>query len=240
MIHPLFFVTTLTFLGSFIGTVTGFGMATVMMPVVLLYMPIPQAFLFVSSVHWWGNLWKVILFRGSISLSLCLHFSLPAILFSILGAYLTVYIPTMIFLKLFGAVLVAYLFFVVLYPSFKIPQTNLMAVLGGCCSGLMAGLVGIHGAVRSFFLSAFDLPKAVYITTGAVIALLVDTSRIATYLILGIRFMPILVWGVLLSIPLSLLGTFVGKKVVHKIPQNYFRFVVAIGLGILGIRLLFS
>lgn len=238
MIHPLLFVTAITFLGSFIGTLTGFGTATIMMPVILLYMPIPQAFLFVSIVHWWANLWKIVLFRGAVSLSLCLHFGFPAILFSILGAYLTVFIPSTVFLKLFGGVLLAYIFFIFLYPSFKIPQTRQMAMFGGTCSGFMAGLIGMQGAVRSFFLSAFDLPKEVYIATGAVIAVLIDTSRIATYLTLGIRFMPVLLWGVALSIPLSLLGTYVGKKVVHKIPQDYFRFVVAIGLGVIGVRLL--
>ncbi len=240
MIHPLVFVLSITFLGSFIGTLTGFGMATIMMPVILLYMPLPQAFLFVSVVHWWANLWKVLLFRGGISLSLCLHFGLPAILFSVLGALLTIYIPSAIFLKLFGGVLLIYVVFLLIYPSYKVPRNRFMAILGGCCSGFMGGLIGIQGAVRSFFLSAFDLPKSVYISTGAVIALLVDTSRIITYFSLGIRFMPILLWGVLFSIPISLLGTYLGKKLVHKIPQNYFRMVVALGLALLGVKLLFG
>jgi uncharacterized protein len=239
MIHPLLFVSVITFLGSFIGTITGFGTATIMMPIVLLYMPLPQAFLFVSVVHWWTNVWKIILFRGALSLSLCVYFGLPAILFSVLGAYLTIVIPSAIFLKLFGGVLLGYLFIVFVFPSFKIPQTNMMAIIGGCCSGLMAGIIGMQGAVRSFFLSTFDLPKEMYIATGAVIALLIDTARITTYIALGTRFIPILLWGVLFSIPLSFLGTYLGKKMVHYIPQKYFRFVIGGGLAVIGIRLLF-
>ena len=52
-------------------------------------------------------------------------------------------------------------------------------------SGFLAGLIGIGGAVRSMFLLAFNLPKEVYVATAALIAFVIDLTRIPTYLFTG-------------------------------------------------------
>ena len=52
-------------------------------------------------------------------------------------------------------------------------------------TGFMAGIFGMGGAIRSLFLSAFNLPKEVYIVTGAAIAIFIDISRLGTYLLRG-------------------------------------------------------
>jgi hypothetical protein len=90
-------------------------------------------------------------------------------------------------------------------------------------------------------LSAFDLPKAVYISTSGAIALFVDTTRLITYVSGGLGLPSSLSWGVLVFIPASLVGAVAAKKVVGKIPQKQFRLFVAGFLFLVGIKfLLFS
>ncbi len=59
----LVLITLLTFIAAIIGTTTGFGISTIMLPVLALFMPLPQALLLAGIVHLFGSLWKVVLFR---------------------------------------------------------------------------------------------------------------------------------------------------------------------------------
>jgi hypothetical protein len=94
------------------------------------------------------------------------------------------------------------------------------------------------GAVRSLFLSAFDLPKSVYIATGGAIALVIDTTRLTTYFLHGERLEKLILWGMLIFIPASFLGAKTAQLVVNKIPQKYFRVVVVVFLLLVAVKLL--
>lgn len=47
----------LTLIASGIGTATGFGTSTVMIPILVLFVPIPIALLFVGIIHLCGDIW---------------------------------------------------------------------------------------------------------------------------------------------------------------------------------------
>jgi len=53
--------------------------------------------------------------------------------------------------------------------------------LGGALTGFFGGLTGQQGALRSIFLLRAGLTAPVFIATGAMIAVIVDLSRLATY-----------------------------------------------------------
>ena len=50
-----------------VGTLTGFGTSTIMVPIMLLFYPLPQTLFFVAIIHFCGNIWKLLLFRKGIS-----------------------------------------------------------------------------------------------------------------------------------------------------------------------------
>ena len=102
----------------------------------------------------------------------------------------------------------------------------------------MAGIFGMGGAVRSLFLSAFNLPKEVYIVTGAAIAVIIDATRLITYLFNGSRLNRETMWAMLLFIPVSFLGARIAKNIVNKIPQKYFRTIIAVFLFVMAVKLL--
>ena len=55
-------IALLTLAASAVGTVTGFGTSTIMVPVLLFYYPMPQVLLLVGIVHLAGNLWRMLFF----------------------------------------------------------------------------------------------------------------------------------------------------------------------------------
>ena len=105
-------------------------------------------------------------------------------------------------------------------------------------SGFFAGVFGIGGAVRGLFLTAFDLPKAVYIATAGSIALFIDATRLTTYFTKGARLPDILLYGLPLFIPASFLGAAIAKRIVDRTPQKHFRKIIAVFLLLMGIKLL--
>ncbi|MDD5556878.1 MAG: sulfite exporter TauE/SafE family protein [bacterium] len=228
----------LTVLAATVGTITGFGTSTIMIPILVQFMPPVEAIFLVAIIHWFGDIWKVALFRSGVRARLILLFGIPGLLAGFGGASITLEADQAVLLKILGGFIAAYALFLLLQRSFRVPANTATALGGGALSGFFAGVFGIGGAIRSMFLSAFDLPKEVYIATAGAIGLMVDAMRIITY-IAGGTTLPRHLWhGLLLFIPLSFLGAGIARKVVGMIPQNRFRLVVGAFLFVIGAKLM--
>lgn len=228
----------LVVVASGIGTLTGFGLSTIMIPVLVIFYPLPQTLLFVGIIHSFGNLWKLILFKSGLRWRLILYFVLPGAAATFLGASLVFDVSGERLARILGAFLICYVLYLFVQSSFRIASSWYTAAGGGALSGFLAGIFGIGGAVRSAFLSAFDLPKEVYIATSGAIAIIIDAVRLAIYLDKGVRLEPLLLWGLLLFVPASFLGAIIARRIVDKIPQRHFRRVIAVFLFLSGLKLL--
>lgn len=237
MVIQIFWVSILTVIASALGTVSGFGISTLMVPVMLFVLPFPEALLFVGVVHWFGDVWKLLLFKKGLNWKILLAFGIPGILTAYLGAALTFQLPTDILSRAMGIFLIAYVVFITLRPKFKITPNAAASITGGTFSGLLGGLTGVGGgAIRAVVLTAFNLEKNVYVFTTGLIGATVDASRIAGYFNGGTRINHLLTVGLPFFIVMSFIGVKIGKVMVEKIPQEKFRYVVAFFLLIIGIK----
>lgn len=228
----------LTLLASGLGTATGFGTSTVMVPILILFFPLPVTLLFVGIIHLCGDIWKIILFRTGFDWRLILGFGLSGIIASFLGASLSLQTSSLPLKQLLGIFLICYTLYLFLKRRWVVPKTNNTVVCGGLLSGFFAGLFGVGGAIRGAFLTAFDLPKEVYIMTSGIIALFIDITRVTRYLTGGITLNQELLYTLLVCIPLSFTGAFIAKKFMERIPQKSFRLFVGIFIGLVGIKLI--
>lgn len=231
------YIALLTLIASAVGTITGFGTSTILIPVLLFFLPHVEVIFLVAIIHWFGNVWKVLLFREGLNLRLFILFGLIGLITSYIGAYIILGSNKQIFLRVLGIFLIIYAFFLIFKSNFKIPAVNAAALSGGALSGFFAGMFGIGGAIRSMFLLAFNLPKEVYIATAGAIGLLVDSTRIITYFVGGVMLPEVLWYGLLLFIPISFLGAQIAKRIVDKIPQHKFRTVIAVFLLLAGFKI---
>lgn len=231
-------IALLTLFASAVGTATGFGTSTIMVPVLVSFMPLPQALLLAGVIHWFGDIWKMLLFRQGARWRLVIGFGVPGIIATVAGAYVMFETPERILARVLGAALIAYVVFLLANPRFRLPQTTPTIVAGGALYGFAAGVFGIGGAIRGAFLAAFDLPKEVYIFTAGAIGLAVDSGRLAAYLWGGSTLEPHLLWGMLAFIPASFVGAKTAERIVAKTPRTKFRLVIAVGLGLVGLKLL--
>jgi uncharacterized protein len=235
--EEIIYITLLTFLASIIGTLAGFGISTIMVPVLLLIFPLPQTLLLAGIVHWFNDVWKLILFREGIKWKLLLAFGLPGLVTSFVGSSLTFRIPRDTLSKALGVFLIVYVIFIIFNRAFKLSQRLSVAVSGGALTGLFTGIFGIGGEINAIALSAFNLEKSIYIATAGAISFVIDSTRIATYIMGGTGLEPSILSGFLIFVPASLIGAVIGKKGIERIPQEKFRNFVVVFIFIFGLKL---
>ncbi|MBI3980751.1 sulfite exporter TauE/SafE family protein [Candidatus Microgenomates bacterium] len=232
-------VLILTFIASAVGTMTGFGTSTILVPVLSLQYPLAETLLFVGIVHWFGDIWKMLFFKRGANWKLILLFGVAGIIVSFVGARLAGVFPEDLLKKLLGGFLIAYVAFVWIKPKWKLPKSNTNALVGGGLSGFFSGIFGVGGAIRSTFLSAYNLDKSVFLFTSGAIGLLIDSSRLVGYVTGDIRLKNYSIPILITALVISLIGAYVAKIIVNKIPQEKFRLVIAIALFFVGLRYLF-
>jgi uncharacterized protein len=108
----------------------------------------------------------------------------------------------------------------------------------GAASGLLGGLVGNQGGIRSAALLGYDLSPGAFVATATAIALIVDASRMPVYVISdGHRLMEIMPAIVVATVAASA-GTIAGERILDRIPLRLFRRIVALLVLALGIYML--
>lgn len=229
-----FFV--VAFLAEVIGTVAGFGSSTILLPVALLFFDFKTALVLVAFMHLFGNLGRITFFGKGISWRVFIYFGVIGVIGTFAGAVLVTHLDQTLLKVLLGVFLVAYGTFALLRPSFKMRQTKTNMLTGGITSGFMAGLIGTGGALRSAFLTAYNLPKAQYIGTAAAIAIIVDGIRIPLYLKDGL-LAGSYYWMLPILLVLAVIGSYVGKRLADKIPQAIFGKIVFTCLILAGAKL---
>lgn len=224
----------IAFVSEIIGTIAGFGSSTIALPISLLFLDFKTAIVLVAFLHIFGNMGRISLFRFGVDKNILLKFGIVSVFFTLAGALLVNYTPQEVLKGSLGIFLIIYS--VISWSgTFRLKASNATAVIGGILSGFLAGLIGTGGALRAVFLSAFQLPKEKYVATAAAIALAVDATRIPVYIKDG-YLNNNLYWLIPFIFIVAIAGSFVGKKIVDRIPQNFFRRIVLSAIFIVGIK----
>jgi uncharacterized membrane protein YfcA len=242
-------------LASALTLFSGFGLGTLLMPVVALFFPLELAIAMTAMVHLANNLFKIGMLGRKADSSVLMKFGLPAIAAAFVGAALLTYLGELnpIYeyqafgsnrqvsaLKLVIGVLI--ISFVILELSRTFSKTALdrkWLPLGGVISRFFGGLSGHQGAFRSMFLLKAGLEKEAFVATGVVLAVLVDIARMIVYgagiAIQGEAIAWPLVTGACLS---AFIGAYVGAQILGKVTFRSVQFVVSGLLIVVGIGLM--
>jgi hypothetical protein len=224
------------FCASVASVVAGFGFSTISLAILSLYMPFQVALLCVGILHLLVSLYKVIAFKGAFN-RISLLFMSGGILFSFIAAQLIGHLSVPILKKGMGLFLIVYPVLVLYRPHVHLPYKPLIAFLGGSLSGIFAGLIGMGGAINSFFLSLFNLPKEMYIATGGLIALAIDVTRLSVYLSSFDVDLYQIGQLLIVGLPSLIFGLLIGRQVLLYIPQYYFRLFVSLALALVGVSM---
>ena len=229
-----------TFLASLLTLVTGFGLGTILTPVFTLVYEVKLAILLVAIIHFLNNLLKFSLFRKSVDFTIIKRFGLVSIVGAILGAFLQVYLYSGVLKIILGVVLIALGIAEYVPRSLSIRFPPKIDYAGGFLSGLLGGLVGNQGAIRSAYLLNYKISKETFIATATVIALAIDATRIPVYLVLHQEYISRIQIDILIVIAVAFLGTLVGKRVVTFLSTTLFKKIVAGFVVVIGVLFVFG
>ena len=133
-----------------------------------------------------------------------------------------------------GIFLVITAAFFIIFKSMALKPHGVNAVAGGTVSGFLAGFLGSGGPIRGLTLTAFNLRKEIFVATSAFIDLGIDLSRAAIYFGNGYLKKEHIPY-ILILIVIAIAGTWTGKKILEKIPAEYFRLIVLVLILIIGV-----
>lgn len=242
-----FFVAILTFF-------SGFGLGTILTPVFMIFFPVDLAIALTGVVHFFNNIFKLLLVGRNADKDVLLRFGIPAVAAAVLGAWLLLNISDLAPLfsyDLFGrhfevfpvkfviSILLIIFASMDLIPWFgKLQFGRDKLPLGGALSGFFGGLSGNQGALRSAFLIKAGLSKEAFIGTAVVVSTFVDFTRLSVY---ATRFASS---GLTDNLPVvtaatasAIAGAYIGNRLLKKVTLRFLQTTVAIMLIVISIAL---
>ncbi len=215
----------LAFISEILGTISGFGSSILFVPIASLFFDFKTVLGITAVFHVFSNLSKIALFRNGVHKGIAKKLGIPAVIFVIIGAYMTTFLPTKQIELAMNFILVLLALYLLINFNKPIQQTDKNLVIGGVASGFIAGIAGTGGAIRGITLAAFQLPKEIFIATSALIDLGVDTSRAIVYTSNGYLKKEYLILIPFL-IGISILGSYIGKIILKRTSEIFFRYLV--------------
>jgi hypothetical protein len=248
-------VIAVAFIASGLTFFSGFGLGTLLLPAFALFFPAEHAVALTAVVHFLNGLFKLGLVARYANLGIVLRFGVPAIVASLLGATLLVWlsgIEPLATYQFIGRVaqvtpvkLVVGGLLLLFGLADLLPGTQGRSFsprylpVGGALSGFFGGLSGMQGALRSAFLVRADLSKESFIATGVVVAALIDISRLGVYVQALVRehgrIDYLLLGGAVLA---AFAGAVVGNQWLRKITMDAVRRIVATMLLLVAVGLI--
>ncbi|SRR5579883_957972 len=225
-------------IGGAIASVTGFGIGSILTPTLAAQFGTKLAVAAVSIPHAVGTVTRFALIWRSVDKRVLIRFGIASALGGLAGALLHTVFTSIVLNYILGVLLL----FAGVLNMFGLASTmrfgRSVAWFAGLTSGVFGGLVGNQGGIRSAALLGFELDKQAFVATGTAIGIVVDLARMPVY-IAAESHQLVDLWPYLLIGTVGvLIGTFLGKTILTKIPENIFRRVVGTIVFLLGIALI--
>lgn len=248
-------IATAAFLAAGLTLFSGFGLGTLLMPVIAIFVPADVAIGVTAMVHFANNLFKLGLLGKHANKSVVLKFGIPAVLAAFCGAILLGWLTTfpalfeysllgsikeITLIKLIIGIVIIVFVAVELSPVFSsLTLDKEFLPAGGIISGFFGGLSGHQGAFRSMFLLKAGLSKEQFVATGVVLAVMVDLSRITIYGLDALITHKSVDWTIVFTATLSaFVGSFFGSRLIKKITIHSIQLIVSYLLVVIALGLM--
>ena len=212
----------LALVAEIIGTIGGFGSSVFFVPFTNLFFDFYTVLGITAIFHLSSNISKIYLFRKGLDKKLLFYIGIPSVIFVIVGGILSNFFDTKILEISLGFFLILLSLLFLIKDKLVIPPKIKQSIIGGSLSGFTAGFLGTGGAIRGITMAAFNLEKSVFVATSATIDFGIDFTRSFVYFFNGYITKEILIYIPFLFI-IGFVGTWMGKKLLHRIPQEKFK-----------------
>jgi uncharacterized membrane protein YfcA len=230
MTTPLvLFVSVAAFFASVLGSLSGFGVSVVMMPVLVLVLGARDAVPALTIATLVGNLSRVAFNRAELRFSAAGWYLLGAVPAAAAGGFCFAHAPE----RLLAVLMAAFLIGSVIYRNVRKreeraagpPMTENRLAVVGLCTGALSALVGGAGPLVAPFFLAAGLTKAAFIGTEALAAAGVHIVKLGAYGSAQVMSAQAALAG-LIAAPSIILGSWAGKQIIDRVSQQTFARII--------------
>jgi uncharacterized membrane protein YfcA len=221
------------FLASTLAAVAGFGGSAVLLPALVLVFGVRDAIPILTVAQLIGNSSRVWFNRRELDLPVVGWFALGGVPAALVGGFLFASAPLSFLTRLLGI----FLIIVVVYRhagkggTARLPR-RAFPFLGALFSFLSA-LLGSVGPIMIPFFLAYGLVKGAIIGTEALATVVMHVTKLVAYRSTAILTTRSITVGLALG-SIMILGSFVGKKILDRLPERIFIFLIEATLLIAG------
>ena len=234
---PMIALVAVALIASVLSAVTGFGGAVILLPVVVWVFGVRDAVPILTVAQLIGNLARAYFNRDELAWSVTAWFSVGAVPASVLGALLFVSAPVALLTRLLGVFLLG----TVAYPHTKFGQQLRITRSGflgvGALLGFLSALLGSVGPLAAPFFLSYGLVSGAYIGTEASTAVVMHLVKVVVYGRFALLDLASIATGLAIGVVL-IVGSYVGKRLLVRVPTTVFPQIVEAVLIVSGLQLL--
>jgi hypothetical protein len=228
-------------LASAIAALAGFGIGSILTPLVAAQTGMKTAVAAVAIPHFVATLLRFWRLRAHVDWRVLRSFGLVNAAGGLAGALLHSAVQSSVLSSVLATLLIFAGLVGVLGYAERMRFGRRAAWIAGAVSGAFGGLVGNQGGIRAAAMLGLSVEREAFVATATGIGVLVDLARMPVYLL---NETPLIVqaWRIVVAALVGVIaGTLGGERVLRRIPRSLFRRVVsalllAIGLLLLGGR----
>ncbi len=247
-------VALVTFVVALLTFFSGFGLGTILTPVLMLFFPVELAIALTGIIHFFNNLFKLFLVGRYANKEVLLRFGIPAVLAALVGSWVLLHITDLQSLFSYNAfgkhievypvkfiIAILLLFFACMefIPYFNTLQFGKNKLpIGGALSGFFGGLSGNQGALRSAFLIRAGLSKKAFVATAVVVSTFVDMTRLSMYATqFSLAGLADNLTLVLSATGAGIVGAYLGNRLLKKVTLRFLQLTLAVVLILISLAL---
>ena len=222
---------------SILAAVAGFGGAAVLLPILVWVFGVRDAIPILTVAQLIGNMSRVWFNRRELDLPVVGWFAIGGVPLALIGGFLFASTPLSFLPRLLGIFLITV---VILRHASKGRTVRLplrsFAIVGAVFSFLSAGLGSVGPIMIPFFL-AYGLIKGALIGTEALATVVMHVTKLVAYGGASVLTATNVTVGLALA-PIMIFGSFVGKRVVDRMPEKLFVLIIEATLVVAGLGFL--
>lgn len=218
-----------------LAAVAGFGGAAIMLPILVWGFGVRDAVPLLTVAQLIGNASRAWFNRNELVFPVVGWFALGAVPLAVMGGIVFATAPAPFLRKLLGI----FLLVTVAYRHTTIGREARFGVQGfvgvGAVFAFLSALLGSVGPLMAPFFLAYGLVKGAYIGTEALSTVVMHVAKLVVYGGFSLVSLGTLATGLLIGAVL-ILGSYLGKRILDRVPERVFPLLVEAVLVIAGLQ----
>ncbi|MGC2182500.1 MAG: sulfite exporter TauE/SafE family protein [Terriglobales bacterium] len=228
-----------SFIAATLAAVAGFGGAAILLPVLVATFGVREAIPILTVAQLVGNGSRVWFNRQELDRRVVAWFAVGGVPMALIGGFLFAKAPLRSLTRILGV----FLILIVVWRHSRLKTTwrpTIYSFAGiGAGASFLSALLGSVGPLMAPFFLAYGLVKGAYIGTEALSTVVMHITKLIAYRGAAVLPFHAVVVGLMLG-PIMILGSFTGKRIVDRLSETAFIWMVEAALVAAGVLFLWK